>query len=86
MMTIIEADDLDEENLKSPENKIFQYYQERMTKNETSFEKLVRCMENGIPVIIKDADVKTLKLIDSLITWRYKIYLREIRDKYYSKV
>ena len=42
-------------------------------------------MENGIPVIIKDADVKTFKLIDSLIQWRFKNYQRDIREKYYNK-
>lgn len=67
MITIIENDDLDTENMMHPENKIFQYYTERMNKNETTFERIVRCMENGTPIIFKDVDVKALRLIDSLI-------------------
>ncbi len=71
LFTVIENDDLDQDNLQKVENRIFQYYVERMQKNESSFEKLVRCMENGTPVIFKDVDFKTMKLIDSLIEWRY---------------
>ena len=63
----------------------FLYYHERQVKNETTFEKLVRCMENGTPIIFKDVDVKTLKLIDSLIQWRFKNHLKELKDKFYSK-
>jgi len=85
MISVIDQEGLDEANLKVPENKVFKYYLDRLEKNENTFEKISRCMENGIPIIFKDVDVKTITLIDSLIQWRFKKYCDEIKNSYYKK-
>jgi hypothetical protein len=42
-------------------------------------------MENGTPIIFKDIDHKTMKLLDSLLEWRYKNYYKLFRKNYFNK-
>jgi len=62
----------------------FQYYQDRLSSNETSFEKIVRCLENGTPLILKDVDSKMIKMVQALIQWRFRNFHSKLKDAYYS--